>query len=134
MATPSGAPPAPVRRSFVLWIAAVVVGLVGSVVSLVTTPTVATGGGVPGLVLGLVLLALFVYCAVRLRQGLNWARVTLTVVGGISVLSTVLGLLLSAGLGISFGAVSTIANLVQAALIVAAILYAYQAPANAWFR
>ena len=127
-------PPAPVQRSFVLWIAAVVVGLVGSAVSLVGSPTVGAASGVAGLVVGLVFLALFVYCAIKLRQGLNWARLTLTIVGGVSVLFTVLGLLLSAGLGLAFGAVSTIANLLQAALIVAAIIYAFQPPANAYFR
>jgi hypothetical protein len=126
--------PAPVQRSFVLWLAAVAVGLVGSVVALVEDPTVGAAGGAAGLVVGLVVLALFVACAVKLRQGLHWARLTLTIVGGISVLVTVVGLLLSAGLGIGFGAVSTIANLVQAALIVAAIISAHQASAGAYFR
>jgi hypothetical protein len=125
------APPAPVRRSFVLWIAAVVVGLVASGVSLAEAPAAAAP---TGLVVGLLVLVLFVGCAVALRRGRAWARLVLTVVGGLSVLVTVLGLLLSAGQGVTFGAVSTVAGLVQAALIVAAILSAHRAGANAWFR
>lgn len=125
-------PPPPVRRSFALWLAAVAVGVVGSVVALVGTPTAA--GGVAGLVLGMVILALFVWCAFKLREGLSWARLVLTIVGGLSALFSVVGLLLSAGLGVSFGAVSTVANLLQAALIVAAIIYAYQPEASAYFR
>ena len=137
-AVTSPAPPAPVQRSFVLWIAAVVVGLVGSAFSLATTtaaPTAgAAAGGFVGVVIGLLFLAAIVFCALRMRQGENWARLTLTVLGGVSAVFTVLGVLLTAGLGISLGAVSTIVSLVQAALIVAAILFAFQAPANAYFR
>jgi hypothetical protein len=49
------APPAPVRRSFVLWIAAVVVGLVASGVSLVEGPA---GPAPVGLAVGLAVLVL----------------------------------------------------------------------------
>ncbi|MHC1562957.1 hypothetical protein ACR9E3_28695 [Actinomycetospora sp. C-140] len=139
MTAPREAPPAPVQRSFVLWIAAVVVGLLGSVIGFVTAPPIpdlpgATAGAVSGLVVGVVFLVLFVVGAVKMRQGMNWARLTLAIVGGISVLFTVLGLLLSAGIGFSLPLVPTIANLVQAALIVAAIIFSYQATANPYFR
>jgi type III secretory pathway component EscR len=117
------APPAAVRRSFVLWVAAVVVGLVTSAVSLAGGPATVSPAG---LVVGVLVLVLLVGCAVALRRGRAWARLALTIVGGVSVLVTVLGL--------TFGTVSTVAGLVQAALIVAAILSAHQAPANAWFR
>ncbi|WP_285649071.1 hypothetical protein [Actinomycetospora sp. NBRC 106375] len=139
MTTPREAPPAPVQRSFVLWIAAVVVGLVGSVIGLVTAPPIpdlpgATAGAVTGLGVGVVFLVLFVIGAVKMRQGRHWARLTLAIVGGISVVFTVLGLLLSAGIGVRAPLVPTIANLVQAALIVAAIILSYQAAANPYFR
>ena len=78
--------------------------------------------------------ASLVYLALRLRAGDHWARLALTILGGISAVFTVLGVLLTAGLGVTIGAVSTIVSLVQAALIVAAILFAFQAPANAYFR
>ena len=131
-------PPTPVQRSFQLWIAAVVVGVVGSALSLATTtaapsPLAATGGFV-GVVIGLLFLGVVVYLALRLRAGDHWARLVLTILGGISAVFTVLGVLLTAGLGVSIGAVSTIVSLVQAALIVAAILFAFQGPANAYFR
>lgn len=131
-------PPTPVERSFRLWIAVVVVGLVGSGLSLATTtaaPTpLAAAGGIVGALIGLLFLGAIVFCALRLRQGENWARLTLSVLGGISALFTVLGVLLTAGLGVSVGVLSTVVGLLQAALIVAAILFAFQAPANAYFR
>ena len=138
MPTVTPTPPTPVQRSFQLWIAVVVVGLLGSVLSLATTtaapsPLAATGGFV-GVIIGLLFLAALVYLALRMRQGEHWARLTLTILGGISAVFTVLGVLLTAGLGVSIGALSTIVSLVQAALIVAAILFAFQAPANAYFR
>ena len=57
-------------------------------------------GAAGGLVLGVVLLVLFVVAAVTMRQGRPWARLTLAILGGSSVVFTVLGLLLSAGLGV----------------------------------
>lgn len=131
-------PPTSVQRSFQLWVAAVVVGVLGSVFSLATSATAADGylaaGGVVGVVIGLLFLAALVYLALRMRLGENWARTALTVLGGISAVFTVVGVLLSAGLGVALGALSTVLSLVQAALIVGAILLSYQAPANAYFR
>ena len=132
------APPTPVQRSFQLWIAVVVVGVLGSIFSLATATTAPTAftaaSGLVGVLVGLLFLAAIVFCALRLRNGENWARLTLTVLGGISAVFTVLGVLLTAGLGVSLGALSTIISLVQAALIVAAIVFAFQEPANAYFR
>jgi hypothetical protein len=132
------AAPAPVERSFRLWIAAVVVGLVGSALSLATTTAAPTPfaavSGFVGALIGLLFLGAVVFCALRLRRGENWARMTLAVLGGISAVFTVLGVLLTAGLGVSLGVLSTIVSLLQAALVVAAILFAFQEPANAYFR
>jgi hypothetical protein len=128
------APPVPVERSFRLWIAAVGVNLIGSLVSLVTLPPGSTLSSLVGLGVGVLFLAAVVFLALRLRQGDGWARLTLAVLGGLSAAITVLGLLAGAGLGVGFGAVSTVVGFVQAALIVAAIVFSYQAPANAYFR
>ncbi|MDD7965808.1 hypothetical protein [Actinomycetospora lemnae] len=131
-------PPPPVQWSFRLWVAAVVVGVLGSAFSLATAATVpsgfAAGSGIAGAVIGLLFLAALVYLALRMRQGDHWARLVLAVLGGVSAVFTVVGVLLTAGLGVSLGWVSTVLSLVQAALIVAAILCSYQATANAYFR
>jgi hypothetical protein len=127
-------PPVPVERSFRLWIAAVVVNLLGSVISLVTAPPVSGFSSIIGLVLGVLFLVAVVFLALRLRQGDAWARLTLTVLGGLSAVITVLGLLAGAGLGVGFSALSAVVGFVQAALIVAAILFSFQEPANAYFR
>jgi hypothetical protein len=129
--------PTSVQRSFQLWIAAVVVGVLGSVFSLATSATVPNGylaaGGIIGVVVGLLFLAALVYLAIRMRGGENWARVALSVLGGVSAVFTVVGVLLTAGLGVSPGGISTVVSLVQAAIIVAAIIFSFQAPANAYF-
>ncbi|MEJ2863141.1 hypothetical protein [Actinomycetospora flava] len=137
MPTPTAAPTS-VQRSFQLWIAAVVVGVLGSVFSLATSATVPNGllaaGGIVGVVVGLLFLAALVYLALRMRQGESWARLALAVLGGVTAVFTVVGVLLTVGLGVSLGALSTVLSLVQAALIIAAIIFSFQAPANAYFR
>lgn len=131
-------PPTSVQRSFGLWIAAVVVGVLGSVFSLATSATVPNGllatGGIIGVVIGLLFLAALVYLALRMRQGESWARLALAVLGGVSAVFTVVGVLLTAGLGVTVGALSTVVSLVQAVLIIAAVIFSFQAPANDYFR
>lgn len=130
--------PTSVQRSFQLWIAAVVVGVLGSGFSLAASATVRDGylaaGGIVGVLIGLLFLGALVYLALRMRRGESWARLALTVLGGLSAVFTVVGVLLTAGLGVSVGTTSTIVSLVQAALIIAAIIFSYQTPANAYFR
>jgi hypothetical protein len=133
-------PPAPVRRAFVLWIAAVVVGVAGSVLGLVLTPSApgasaGTGAsGIAGFVVGLVVLALFVYLATRMRRGANRARVTLAVLGVATVLSSVVGALLTLGVARPISGLSLVPDLVQSVLVVGAVVSAHQGPAAAWFR
>ena len=118
-------PPVPVERSFRLWIAVVVVGLVGSALSLATTTAAPTPGaavgGFVGAIVGVLFIGAVVFCALRLRRGESWARLALTVIGGISAGFTVLGVLLTAGLGVSLGVLSTIVSLLQRATILLAL-------------
>lgn len=159
-------PPEPreVTTSFWLWIAAVVVGLIGAVVSFLqvgsvtdqidggaaagagsgldpgTLSSIVTASLVVGAVLGLVLVALEVLFAVFMRRGRNWARIVLAVFGIIGVLFT-LGGLFSASTTVIGGqeivtrsGISTVLSVVQALLVVAAVVMFFRPPANAYFR
>ncbi|WHT19044.1 hypothetical protein N8J89_39145 [Crossiella sp. CA-258035] len=62
--------------------------------------TMESAGGtalIVGMVFGIIMAGLFVMFAVFMRNGRNWARVVLTVLGGLGILSGLLGL---AGVGI----------------------------------
>lgn len=73
-------------------------------------------------VVGLLLVAACSSFAFLMRGGHNWARIVLTVVGGLSILFVI-------------GPVATpMQALFQFLLLAAAILMMFQRPANEWFR
>ena len=147
-------PPAPPRPSevttaFWLWVANVVVGLVAVAVTLFTlddavtaqvrdqlsaNPNLRTVDArtlvraflIAGAVFTLLFAGLKLFFLFKMRSGRNWARVTLTVFGGLSTVSTVIGLsvarALDAGLGVA-----------QAVLIVAAIVFMFSGGARDYF-
>jgi hypothetical protein len=146
------AAPAPVARpksvdnAFMAWILVTAVGLVGLIVNLTVgsddlrknlqetnrnyTPkelddavTVAT---VIAIVVSLLFIGLYLLFVYKMRAGRNWARITLTVLGGLSVVFTLIG----AG---QSGALVLIVGLIQAVLIVAAVYLMYRPDANQYF-
>jgi hypothetical protein len=78
------------------------------------------------LVVGLVFIALFLLFAYRMRTGKNWARITLAVLGGLSIVFTLVGLASSDSLAL-------LIRMADAALIVAAIYYMFRPEANQYF-
>ncbi len=161
MPPPSGgypAGPAPLRGirpreveiSFWLWIANLVLGLLGAVIAyfqideiqaeainetLAENPTLdrsvvenaATAGLIVGVVIGLLLIAAQVAFVFLMRGGRNWARIVLAVLGGLGVLIGLLGL---AGTTGSMG----VGALLQLLLLIGAIVTMFLPAANAWFR
>lgn len=152
-----GTAPKEVETSFRLWLAAIAVGLIGSIIGFLSldaiidaalsqpgldpatlTPEVrgaARVGAVIGAVIGLLLLALLVAAVFQMRKGRNWARILLAVLGGLSVLSGLLGLF-SAGTTLSIGALgvlSLVLSVVQMLLIIGAIVFMFRGAAKPWF-
>lgn len=147
---PDRAEPAPreVQTSVKLWFASIALSLIGAVLGLLLTDrdkavqsllgsgtsgitrsqaeTAVTVGLVVGLVIVLVLIALEVFFIVKMRTGRNWARITLTVLGALSVLSGLFGL---RG-GVTFGG---LVNLVSILLVAAAIVFMFRPAASAYF-
>ncbi|MGY1830550.1 hypothetical protein ACI8AA_09000 [Geodermatophilus sp. SYSU D01180] len=143
--------PAAVRLGVGAYVASLVLGLLGAIVtfaqfdeivdralvdagldpaeyegvSVVAGATVVTVGIVFSLVL-LGLQALFLWFA---WTGRNWARVVLWVFGGLAVVGGLVSLA-----GPSFGGLTTVLNLVQTLLIVVGIVALAQKPASAWYR
>lgn len=142
--------PKEVEISFWLWIATLVLGGLGAVITyfqideiraqavnetLADNPTLdpsvvenaATAGLVVGVVIGLLLIAAQVAFVFLMRGGRNWARIALAVLGGLGVLVGLLGLAGSSG---ALGA----GSLLQLLLLIGAIVTMFLPAANAWFR
>ncbi len=93
------------------------------------------------LIVWVVIAAAIIFVCIQMRAGQNWARITLTVLGGIGALLGLFGLIggLIAGIGFSvYGSVYDILNLVLSlvatALLIAAIVLMYRPNANPYFR
>lgn len=143
------AAPKEVVTAFQLWIASIVVSVIGIVYSFATLgdtvrdqvqgqvdadPSLDAGdleslirlGLVIGAVFALLFVALELFFIFKMRAGRNWARIVLTVLGVLSVLATVFSLSNASAVSAAFG-------LVQAALIVAAIVFMFTGGARAHF-
>lgn len=147
---PSQQRPNSVELSFKLWMANIVIGVIGAILTFVLLDDlieqVAGEVGVSaeaakeaarptvtfGIVLGLALLAALAAVAFQMRNGKNWARITLTVLG-------VLGLIFSlASVGDQFaieglGMVVGVLGIVRLLLALAAIVLMYTKEANPFF-
>lgn len=144
-----GRPPKEVELSFRLWIASIVVGLLGSLLTfamldefrqqaiddiIASTPEVdpqfaenaVNASLIGGLVFGLVLLGLEVLFIVKMRAGRNWARITLTVLGAIGII----GGLFSLGQP----GLAAVTSGLSALILLGAVATMYLPGAQPWFR
>lgn len=143
--------PKPVELSFKLWLANVVLGVIGSIivflvlddvieaaadeagVSAAAAKDIARPVVMTGLVVGLLIIGLLAALAFQMRNGKNWARVTLTVLGAIGVILALVNI------GDEFavegiGPVSGTIGVLRMLLIVGAIGLMYGGEANAYFK
>lgn len=88
---------------------------------------IANASKIIGVVIGLAFIGLFVLFAYKMRAGRNWARITLSVLGGLSIVLTLIGV------G-SAGPVDLVVRLVQALLIVGAVYFMYRPESNNYFN
>lgn len=78
------------------------------------------------IVSGLLFSALYLLFAYMMRAGRNWARITLTVLGGIGIIGILLQLR-------QVGVVSMLFSLVQLVLIIAAVYLMFRPDGNRYF-
>lgn len=144
--------PLPVLRSFQLWVASVVISVIGAGLAVVSwggqkeqvvqefLDAARSGGtevtreqaetfatavfvGTIGITLALTLFLLFL--AFRMRAGRNWARIVLTVVGGATALFGIAG--------VAAGGATAISSVLQSGLMIAAIVFMYLGASSAYF-
>lgn len=139
--------PAPVHAAFLAWLVAIAAGVVEGAVHVSTELSAGTAFGDlgAGLALRAAIYALAIWTFVQMRNGRNWARLTLTVVlGGLGTLSLVLEpigwLVAGNSLGTAVAdasaadlliATSRVAHL---AAVVVGVVLMYRPAANRYFR
>ena len=76
--------------SYWLWVAAAALGIVFSLVSIFTYSGafggMMMGAGVGGFIFQLIFAALYVFIAIRLKEGARWARLVLSILGGLAMI------------------------------------------------
>jgi hypothetical protein len=124
--TTTGTRPGTVETAFWLYLAAPVIGLILSLVSIgrVTSSAAAShlpqGAVIAGVVIGIVINVIYLIAVIVIdtffRRGANWARIVLTVLAALSVFGV-----------IGLGAITFVIGLV-------AIILSWLPASNAWFR
>jgi hypothetical protein len=144
--TASPARPSELTRSVGWWLAAVVLHVISLLAVYVSVATI-TGRTPTGALFGAPHIGFVIVSAViaatlvlAMRQGRNGARVTLTVLGGLSVVGTVVGLVFALaaptprGVTLTLGGpVGVAVDIAQTVCIIAAIVLMYRPRANAYF-
>jgi hypothetical protein len=141
-----GTRPKEVEISFGLWVATLVLGVLGVVLSYSQIKQVqaqminqmvaqnppmdqsmiertATTALVVGVVLWLLVVAVMFVFVFLMRAGRNWARIVLAVLGGLDVLFSLVGVVVA----------GSVAGLLQLLLLIGAIVTMFLPAANAWF-
>ncbi|CCH35297.1 proline-rich domain-containing protein [Actinosynnema sp. NPDC047251] len=147
-------PPRPksVDTAFLLWMVGAGIGILSSIISFITAQALydeltkgldpslrgSLGGG-PAYgtaIFSIILFAVWVLIVFQMRNGANWARIVLAVLGGIGVISGLVGL---AGFGLLFsigffGVIQALLSLVSLAVTVGALIFMFKPDANHYFK
>jgi hypothetical protein len=135
--------PGEVQVSFLLWITAVAMGVLETVIRVVYS--LSGGPDSSGLLIRVVVYIVAVYVIVQMRSGKGWARLTLAVLlGGVGTLSLVIDPISWLASGNSPGEVLAQADalfyfvapirVVHLAAVIAALVFMFVPAANAYFR
>ncbi len=153
---PGRPPPRDVRWAFWLGVAAIVVGLVGSVATSMAnpvdtlqqtlqrnsgtrrgvdpfaSPTVVTIFYVGGVVFAVVFLVVRVFLLTRMRGGANWARVVLSVLFGMGVVGVGLTAVIP-GTSVSLSGIVRISGVVEVVLEAGMVVLMFRSAARSYF-
>ncbi|MHC1562958.1 hypothetical protein ACR9E3_28700 [Actinomycetospora sp. C-140] len=125
--------PPTVQRAFLLWIGIIAVNVVGTVLSTIGVGDVFSGVGIVFALLG---GAIGVFLALHFRGRAQWARIVLTVLTGLAMLSSVFSFF-GAFVLLAFLPVYGIIALATSAVVLAggtlALINAWNAASTAWF-
>nr|BFE47678.1 hypothetical protein GCM10017745_11050 [Saccharothrix mutabilis subsp. capreolus] len=149
-------PPRPksVDTAFLLFMISAGLGILSSIFSFITAKEAAEAALKPlrdagfdtsaaavepsygGAIFSLILFAVWIAVVFQMRNGQNWARITLTILGGLGILFGLIGLIgigLLFSLGI-FGVIQGLFNIIQLALIIGALVFMFKPDANHYFK
>ncbi|MBB5954726.1 hypothetical protein FHS29_001296 [Saccharothrix tamanrassetensis] len=143
--------PKSVDTAFMLWMVGAGVGILSSIISFITVQAIydellkdvdpSLRGSVPspgygGAIFSLILSAVWILIVFQMRNGANWARIVLAVLGGIGVIGGLVGLL-SFGVLFSigfFGVIQALLSLVSLAVTIGALIFMFKPDANHYFK
>jgi len=143
--------PKSVDTAFMLWMVAAGIGIVSSILNFFTvqalydellkdtSPELRGSVAEPGYgsaIFSLVLFALWVLVVFQMRNGANWARIVLAVLGGIGVIGGLVGLLT---IGVLFsigilGALQALLSLASLVVTIGALIFMFKSDANYYFK
>jgi hypothetical protein len=135
--------PTVVQASFILWLTAVAMGVVETVIRVVYS--LSGGPESSGLLIRVVVYTAAVYLIAQMRSGKGWARLTLAVLlGGIGTLSLVVDPISWLATGNSLGEIFAQADslfyfvapirIVHLGAVIAALVFMFLPAANTYFR
>jgi len=143
MSTPAPAKrPGAVTAAYVIWLIGAIVSLLGAIFALIVgifaltigAAAAGLGGAAAGAIILVLAIIVFVIAIIelvivsRMRAGRNWARVVLTVLGALSIASTIVQWAQDTGnAGTGFG------SAVSVIIVLIAIILMYVPAANAYF-
>jgi hypothetical protein len=93
----------------------------------------ASGPSYGGIIFSLVIAAAWIAVVMQMRKGANWARILLTVLGGISLLFGIIGIWVYFGLGF-LGLLQGLLALVSYAAIAGGIFFMFKPESNQYFK
>jgi hypothetical protein len=144
--TAPAAPPQPVRTAVNLLFALIVIGVIGAIIGLTQTGSVAdqirasnpafsdaqidsavTVGVVFGAIVSLIFAAVFLWLTFMVRKGANWARTVLTVLFVLGIIFQLIGLAGPAT------ALAKVVSVIQIALEAAILYLLWQRPSTEYF-
>jgi hypothetical protein len=148
--------PRSVELAFRAWLVVFGVGLIGDIIGLVmakqilqqTLKVLADNGVQTGnvsqtspsygsTIFQIVLLVAYVALAFAMRNGANWARIVLTIIGVLGVVVSVLATLLIASILVAVGIggiLQLLLTIISLAAVLTAIVFMYRAESTAYFK
>ncbi|MDQ0709897.1 hypothetical protein QFZ52_002549 [Arthrobacter woluwensis] len=111
--------PQQLAYSYWLWVAGAVLGVLLSIINVfLLTATygsyagIAIGASVGGIIWSIIWAAVVIFIAVRLKEGSRWARIVLSILGGLAVIGLIVGLV-----GLSITAIGSAVTVAAAVLM-----------------
>ncbi|WP_447004622.1 hypothetical protein ACRAKI_34365 [Saccharothrix isguenensis] len=132
--------PKSVDTAFMLWLVAAGIGILSNLISFLIAGDIERQTGVESssgtTIVSLIFALLWIVVVMQMRKGANWARILLTVLGGLSIIGNllslaVIGILLSLG---AFGVISALFVLVSLVAVIGAIVFMYKSDSNYYFK